>query len=543
MRLYDTCAGKCPTPGRWFMNVFLLCTLLYIFILGLSLMGNAFKGVSGVAAGELMGAINNPIAGLGLGVLVTVLLQSSSTTTSIVVTMVGADIVTVQNAIPLIMGANIGTSVTNTMVAHGHVRDKEEFRRGFEGATVHDAFNILTVLVLLPIEVITQAFGAGLLKSISSALADGLVGAAVSDFESPLDYIVGPVSKSFIKINKNLIKGIAKGCHSCTPVQQNITSGVSYCLDDSRKDSDGEKIKQCVTQEEWQEIYHQGRIVKGGFAKGMGDVGGSIVVLIISLVFLCFALYWIVRLLHHLVLSSGRAQMKDGGDTPFVRLTKKILKSNPYVLMLFGMVMTIVVQSSSIITSTLTPLVAIGIMSLEEMLALTLGANIGTTCTAFLASIVTEKKSAIQIALCHLFFNIIGILIWFPLPFMRRAPLAMARTLGARIVRFRWFGAFYILLTFVAGPLLLFAFSLSLELGAGGIVLNIILDIGLVAGVLLLIAKFDVLADWLCLGRISVRDKGIGKVDDPGVAGAQTEANGGGERPHDALAGVGPAVV
>ena len=92
-------------------------------------LGNAFKALSGKAVGSFFTGIQNPVAGLMVGILATVLLQSSSTTTSIVVSMVGADIVTVQTAIPMIMGANIGTSVTNTIVSHGHVTDKEEFQR------------------------------------------------------------------------------------------------------------------------------------------------------------------------------------------------------------------------------------------------------------------------------------------------------------------------------------------------------------------------------------------------------------------------------
>ena len=117
----------------------------------------------------------------------------------------------------------------------------------------------------------------------------------------------------------------------------------------------------------------------------------------------------IVRLLHYLVLSSGRMKAEDGGEVNFVKYTKKVLGFNPYLSILFGMVMTICVQSSSITTSAMVPLVALQIISVEQMLPLTLGANIGTTCTAFLASIVTEKKNAIQIALVHLIFNIIGI--------------------------------------------------------------------------------------------------------------------------------------
>ena len=61
-------------------------------------------------------------------------------------------VVGVRPAIFIIMGANIGTSVTNTFVSFGNSMDRREFRRAFAGATVHDMFNWLTVLVLLPIE-------------------------------------------------------------------------------------------------------------------------------------------------------------------------------------------------------------------------------------------------------------------------------------------------------------------------------------------------------------------------------------------------------
>ena len=67
-------------------------------------------------------------------------------------------------AIPIVMGANIGTSVTNTIVSLGQITDRNEFRRAFAGATVHDIFNWLSVFVLFPVEVITGAItttGAG----------------------------------------------------------------------------------------------------------------------------------------------------------------------------------------------------------------------------------------------------------------------------------------------------------------------------------------------------------------------------------------------
>ena len=113
--------------------------------------------------------------------------------------------------------------------------------------------------------------------------------------------------------------------------------------------------------------------------------------------FLCFALYWIVRILHYLVLSSGRRVGENGEQTTFMKVTQKVLGMNPILSIIYGMLMTITVQSSSIVTSTLTPLVALDIITLEQMLPLTLGANIGTTCTAFIASVVSGSQDAIQV--------------------------------------------------------------------------------------------------------------------------------------------------
>merc|ERR1711998_299283 len=96
--------------------------------------------------------VDNPISGLMIGILSTVLVQSSSTTTSIIIGLVGADEMSVSTAIPMVMGANIGTSVTNTLVAMGHFANKDELRRGFAGATVHDCFNLLSVSILLPLQ-------------------------------------------------------------------------------------------------------------------------------------------------------------------------------------------------------------------------------------------------------------------------------------------------------------------------------------------------------------------------------------------------------
>merc|ERR1740121_1638797 len=121
------------------------------------------------------------------------------------------------------------------------------------------------------------------------------------------------------------------------------------------------------------------------------------------------------------------------------------LKLNDYLAMGIGILITIIVQSSSVTTSALTPLAGLGVLPLAKMLPLTLGANIGTTCTALIASLVSLKFGSVQIALCHLWFNIIGILIWFPVPLMRRVPIAAAETLGLYASFYRFTPIGYIL--------------------------------------------------------------------------------------------------
>jgi sodium-dependent phosphate cotransporter len=307
---------------------------------------------------------------------------------------------------------------------------------------------------------------------------------------------VGPLTKEFIKIDKDLIKTLAKGCLSCNTTH----AEPAFCKAEKKLD-DGTKLKFCLTGDEWTQKYQEdGRVIKSGFSKDLGDEGGAVLILVISLVFLCIALYYIVKLLHYLVLSSGRAEADGDGQNKFVQITQKILRFNGFVSILFGMVMTIAVQSSSIVTSTLTPIVALGIISVEDMLPLTLGANIGTTCTAFLAAIVTEKKSAIMISVCHLFFNIFGIAIFYPAPFMRRIPIKIAYRVGDHVLKYKWFGPFYICLVFVVVPLLLFLCSLALDLGVGGIILNVIFDSAIVIGTFLLVAKLDRVVEF-CTAR------------------------------------------
>ena len=142
------------------------------------------------------------------------------------------------------------------------------------------------------------------------------------------------------------------------------------------------------------------------------------------------------------------------------RITYKATNINGYLTMLLGMGVTILVQYYSITTYALTPILGMGVIQLEQMLPLTLGANIGTTLTSIMATMVSDKIEYLQTALAHLFFNLSGIIVWYPLPFMCRVPLSMAQTFVKSTRIWRFFPVVYIIMMFIVFPLILLALSL-----------------------------------------------------------------------------------
>lgn len=152
------------SQGNWLQWV-MVAGLIYLLICAVGLIGSGFKLATGDQAKELFAFATNPFAGLVVGTVATALIQSSSTVTSIIVGLVAGGL-PVAVAVPMVMGANIGTSITNTIVSLGHVREKKEFARAFSAATVHDFFNLLSVVIFLPLEI---AFG--LLEKMGKALA------------------------------------------------------------------------------------------------------------------------------------------------------------------------------------------------------------------------------------------------------------------------------------------------------------------------------------------------------------------------------------
>ncbi|MDH3424740.1 MAG: Na/Pi symporter, partial [Gemmatimonadota bacterium] len=173
-----------PTHRTWLLALvrtlyFLL--LLYLFFFSIELMSQAFKMAGRGFAEQLLNTTADPLAGLIIGFLATSLIQSSSTTTTIVVGLVASEVLTIPLAIPIIMGANIGTTTTNTIVSIGHVTRPREFERAFAASTVHDFFNILAALTILPIELLFHP-----VERMARFMEEAFAGAGGLGLASPL---------------------------------------------------------------------------------------------------------------------------------------------------------------------------------------------------------------------------------------------------------------------------------------------------------------------------------------------------------------------
>ncbi len=340
------------------------------FLLSLEVMSDAFKLLSNETINSIISATANPFIGLFIGLLSTAILQSSSTTTSMVVVMVASGTLTLQNAVPIIMGANIGTTVTSSFVALAHITRKKEFRRAIAAATIHDFFNIITVLVLLPVELLT-----GVLSS-SALLA----------------------SKFVYSLDLNPTSGSSFGLGSVTTF---ISAG----------------------------LYHSPYLL-----------------LFFSLFTLFLCIKSFTYTLKQLLIGNSLKRMQE------------VAFGSPLKALGVGTIFTAVIQSSSVTSSLLVPLVATNKVSIKRAFPFLMGANVGTTFTALLAAI-SKSEAAISIAVVHLLFNLLGVLLLYPVPAIRNLPIIMALQLGKATIKNRLTGFLYIMMTFFVVPFFLIYFS------------------------------------------------------------------------------------
>ncbi len=347
---------------------------LYVFLVGVKSLEAGISSFGSDVVDQVFGSVANPIAGLAAGILATVMVQSSSVSTATIVGLVGSGLLPFETAIPMIMGANIGTTVTNTLASLGHVRQSAYFERALAAATMHDYFNLLSVAVLLPLEI---AFG------LVTRLAIWLAG-----------------------IFDGLLPEVDTGS---SPIKDAVSAPVSWA------------------QEALASL-------------GWGTVEGAV---LLALGFaLIFVSLWLITRNMRAVMS-GRIENAINGI---------LAKGAGAGALIAGILMTVAVQSSSITTSILVPLVAAGVLSLKNAFPVTLGANVGTTVTALLASVAAESPDALVVAMAHLVFNVLGILVFYPWLPLRRIPLRLATWTAAAAVRRKSMVAGYVIGLFIVVP-------------------------------------------------------------------------------------------
>ena len=351
--------------------------LLFVFLVGVQGLGDGFKLLGRDLVSGVFAATENPFIALVVGILATTLVQSSSVTTAMIVGLVAApdNPLPIANAVPMVMGANIGTTVTNTVVSLAHMSRKDEFQRAFSVATCHDFFNFLTVAVLLPLEIAT-----GYLRHAALVLSSTYGGMGAVEYQSPL--------KGVIKVVLVPIKSLAAELFS-------------------------------------------------------GSLGHAVFLIVVSAALIFSALLLLVKVMRR--ATQSRVEV----------LVSRFLDRSAILSILVGAIVTVMVQSSSITTSLLVPLAGAGILTLERAFPLTLGANVGTTVTALLATLAVSGANAhagVEIALIHLVFNISGILLIYPIPFIRRLPLVAAERLSQVAVESRKWALLYVVGLFYGVP-------------------------------------------------------------------------------------------
>ena len=318
---------------------------VYLFLLSIKLLGHSFQSFGHGFAETLINMTSNPFSGLIIGVVATSIIQSSSTTTSLVVGLVAGGALTLDTAIPIIMGANIGTTITNTLVSFGHISNRSEFKRAFGAGIVHDFFNVLAVIILFPLEMFFHPIK-------KSAMWLEIIFSDVGGYKAfnPLKFILDPVI-SFI---------------------DEIFALLPF---------------------------------------------SNVLLLIFAFILLFLSLTRLVKTIRSLVI------------TRLEIIVNQYLFKNAFIGFVFGILLTALVQSSSVTTSLIIPLAGAGIVTIAQLFPYTLGANIGTTVTAILAAMTTQNPIAVTVAFSHLCFNIFGILIIYPIKFV---PINLAVYVGEK---------------------------------------------------------------------------------------------------------------
>jgi sodium-dependent phosphate cotransporter len=351
-------------------NAAIVTASVFAFFLSIQLIGAGIGAVGQSFVESILQVTSNPFIGLFIGLLITAILQSSSTTTTMSVALVASGSIGLEQAIPIIIGANIGTTITSTLVSLSYITKTAEFRKAISAGTSHDIYNILLALIILPLELNYQ-FLSTLSREISTSL---------------------PILYS----------------------DQTMFNGISRIFGP----------------------------INGFFVGTFGPIITTLIAI--------FLLFFTVKSISNTLYKRWIGDIKSQADN--------VIFHSKYKSFGFGLVITSVIQSSSLTTSLIVPLAATGKVKIDRAFDFILGANLGTTITALLAALF-KSEAAMSLAIAHFLFNFIGTVLFLNIPYLSRLTTLISDRLGLLTLRNRMTGFIYILFTFFIIPFTLIYFS------------------------------------------------------------------------------------
>lgn len=340
---------------------------LAFFLFSIKLMVTSLGGFAISFQENILSSSLDPFIGLFIGLLVTAIIQSSSTTSTMVVAMVATGNLTIQEAIPVIMGANIGTTLTSTIVALGFISDRKAFRKAVSAGIIHDFYNIVLVLILFPLE-----YYYGFLSGISIKLQQLIFGSRTISSEESWKW-----SLDF-----------------------GITDGIA------------------------------------------GLIQNKVVLMLLSFVLLFASIKMLTVFIQKTVIGDSKNKLR------------KYVFQKPIKSFGWGVLITSAIQSSSVSTSLLVPLVATRKVRLTNAFPFIIGANLGTTLTALIAASFSSE-TAMSIAIAHLLFNLSGALLFMLSARLRTVFVSFIGKISSILTRKRLLGLAYVIITFFLLPFLL----------------------------------------------------------------------------------------
>ncbi len=350
-------------------RILIIAGAVVLFLLAIDLISYSFLHVRQQLGTTILSVADNPFIGLFIGLLLTAVIQSSSTSTTMIVALVGSGAMSLSAAVPIVMGANVGTTLTSTLVSLNFIAKKREFRKAISAATVHDFYNIILVAILFPLEYRYQ---------LLSRLSAGLVVWVTDHWK--LDLLEA------VPFGRGLLEGVGQWVASL--------------------------------------------------------IGNDWLLLLLAIALLFATIKLISQFISRSLIGSSRERLKEH------------IFQNPYKAFAWGGILTAAVQSSSITTSLIVPLVAKGKVSLPKAFPFVMGANMGTTITALVATLFSSQ-AALELAIVHFLFNLFGALLFLPYQPVRRWPERLAAAFGKLTLHHRIYGFLYIILLFFAIPFLL----------------------------------------------------------------------------------------